>query len=192
MSCKLQDGDFVSNHMLKMKGCFDRIEQLGLPFPQELSIDMGIRNVDAQRTWRISRRISPKALSPQGLMQTRKLRHGELDLITGNKNKKHIAKLHSGGILESFNLELDDVCESCLLEKMTKAPFTCYCERGKDLLHLIQENVCELFRSTTLHGDKYFVTFTNDFSRYGMPIILENKYETFHDIPTRSIKLSGQ
>jgi len=42
----------------------------------------------------------------------------------GHKNEKRIQKLHSDGLLNSFDYESYETCESCLLEKMTKAPFT--------------------------------------------------------------------
>ena len=38
----------------------------------------------------------------------------------GHVNKKRIAQLQNDGVLESFNLKLDDTCESCLLGKITK------------------------------------------------------------------------
>nr|GEU66662.1 hypothetical protein [Tanacetum cinerariifolium] len=44
-------------------------------------------------------------------------------------NKKRIAQLQKDGVLESFDFKSDDVCESCLLGKMTKSPFTGTCER---------------------------------------------------------------
>ena len=48
----------------------------------------------------------------------------------GHINKKRIAQLQKDGVLESFDLKSDDMCESCLLGKMTKSPFTGSCERG--------------------------------------------------------------
>ncbi|KAL6550440.1 hypothetical protein OROMI_020928 [Orobanche minor] len=47
----------------------------------------------------------------------------------GHINKKRIAQLQKDGVLESFDLKSDDVCESCLLGKMTKAPFNGSFER---------------------------------------------------------------
>ncbi|KAI3759257.1 hypothetical protein L6452_06939 [Arctium lappa] len=100
----------------------------------------------------------------QGLKRSRKLRCGELGLIMGNKHvapvdrignyeltfesglsvdllNKRIAKLQADGILESFDHTSYDECESCLLGKMTKAPFTGSYERGKDLLDLVHTNL---------------------------------------------------
>ena len=47
----------------------------------------------------------------------------------GHVNKKRIAQIQKDGVLESFDLRDDDVCESCLLGNMTKSPFSGTCER---------------------------------------------------------------
>nr|GEU37199.1 hypothetical protein [Tanacetum cinerariifolium] len=47
----------------------------------------------------------------------------------GHVNKKCIAQLQKDGVLESFDFKSDDVCESCLLGKITKSPFTGTCKR---------------------------------------------------------------
>ena len=41
----------------------------------------------------------------------------------GHVNEKRIFKLHQDGLIHSFVLESFETCESCLLGKMTKAPF---------------------------------------------------------------------
>ncbi|KAI3739147.1 hypothetical protein L2E82_29543 [Cichorium intybus] len=66
----------------------------------------------------------------------------------GHINKKRIAQLQRDGVLESFDLKSDDVCESCLLGKMTKSPFKGSFERGEGLLDIIHTYVCSPFRST--------------------------------------------
>ncbi|KAL4573354.1 hypothetical protein LXL04_020157 [Taraxacum kok-saghyz] len=82
----------------------------------------------------------------------------------GHINKKCISKLQSEGILESFDLKSDDVCEPCLLGKMTNSHFTGTCKRGEGLLDLIHMDVCGPFRSPTGVGRHYYITFTDDFS----------------------------
>jgi hypothetical protein len=42
----------------------------------------------------------------------------------GHINEKHIERLHKDRLLSSFDFESFDTFESCLLGKMTKAPFT--------------------------------------------------------------------
>ncbi|GJU54813.1 retrotransposon protein, putative, ty1-copia subclass [Tanacetum coccineum] len=104
-----------------------------------------------------------------------KLWHSRL----GNVNKKRIAQLQKDGVLESFDFKLDDVCESCLLGKMTKSPFTRTCERGEGLLDLVHTDVCRPFRSAIKDGKRYYVTFTDDFSRYRYVYLIKHKSDTF-------------
>ena len=85
----------------------------------------------------------------------------------GHVNEKCILKVHQNGLIHSFDLESFETCESCLLGKMTKAPFTRYSERASDLLGLIHTNVCGPISSISRGGYQYFITFTDDFSRYG-------------------------
>jgi hypothetical protein len=52
----------------------------------------------------------------------------------GHISENHMKKLHSDGLLTSFDLESYETCEACLLGKMTKTPFTGLPERALDLL----------------------------------------------------------
>jgi hypothetical protein len=55
----------------------------------------------------------------------------------GHINVKRIEILHKDGLLSSFDFESFDTCESCLLGKMTKTPFTGQSERASDLYILM-------------------------------------------------------
>ena len=92
-------------------------------------------------------------------------------------NKKHIDKLQKDRILESFDLELKDVRESCLIDKIKQAHFTGNYEWGNDLMELIPIDVP--FKSSTRHGERYFLTFVDDFSWYGYIYWMNHKWETF-------------
>jgi hypothetical protein len=75
-------------------------------------------------------------------------------------------KLHKDGLLESLNFDSFDTCEPCLMGKMTRAPFTGFVERATNLLG-IHTDVCGSMSVSMRNGYCYFVTFTDDFSRYG-------------------------
>ena len=62
---------------------------------------------------------------------------------------------------------------------MTKTPFTGQSERDNELLGLIHNDVCGPFNSTARGGFQYFITFTDDFSRYGYVYLMKHKYESF-------------
>ncbi|KAI3672479.1 hypothetical protein L6452_38568 [Arctium lappa] len=88
------------------------------------------------------------------------------------------SKLQADRVLESCD-DSYDVCESCLMGKMTKAPFKGKPERATELLGVIHIDVCGPFSSTTRNGHRYFITFTDDFSRYGYVYLMKNKSESF-------------
>ena len=56
---------------------------------------------------------------------------------------------------------------------MTKSPFNKQGERVSDLLGLIQTDVCGPLSTTARGGFSYFVTFTDDFSRYGYVYLMK-------------------
>jgi len=97
----------------------------------------------------------------------------------GHINEKRIKKLHKSGLLGKFDLESIDTCESCLRGKMTKAPFSKKGERASDLLGLIHTDVCGPMSTCARNGYSYFITFTDDCSRYGYVYLMRHKSESF-------------
>ncbi|GJV11325.1 hypothetical protein Tco_1352866 [Tanacetum coccineum] len=124
----------------------------------------------------------------QGLRGYQKLNKGDLDLYVSNGNSavveaigsfdlillseiilKHIEKLQHDGLLKLIDDESFDVCVSCISGKMARKPFTHASERANDLLGIIHSDICGPFRTTSREGANYYITFTDDFSRYGYP-----------------------
>ena len=62
---------------------------------------------------------------------------------------------------------------------MTKTPFSGHSERATDLLGLIHSDVCGPFNVAARGGYRYFITFTDDFSRYGYVYLMTHKSESF-------------
>ncbi|KAL4285263.1 hypothetical protein GQ457_16G020000 [Hibiscus cannabinus] len=60
---------------------------------------------------------------------------------------------------------------------MTKAPFQGKGERASDLLGLIHSDVCGPMNTQARGGFQYFITFTDDFSRYGYIYLMRHKSE---------------
>ena len=90
-----------------------------------------------------------------------------------------MAKLHKSGNLGSFDYESYDKCESCLLCKMTKLSFKGKGECASGPLDLIHIDVCGPM-STQARGDFiYFITFVDDFSRYGYLYLMKYKLKAF-------------
>jgi hypothetical protein len=62
---------------------------------------------------------------------------------------------------------------------MTKLPFSKKGERTSDLLALIHTDVCGPMSTCTRNGDRYFITFIDDYSRYGYVYLMRHKSESF-------------
>jgi hypothetical protein len=99
--------------------------------------------------------------------------HCRLGIINERRN----GRFHMDGLLSSFDFELFDTFESCLLGKMTKTPFTGQSERVSDLLGLVHTNVCGPMSSIARGGFQYSITFTDDFSRYEYIYLMKHKSE---------------
>nr|GEW40294.1 hypothetical protein [Tanacetum cinerariifolium] len=97
----------------------------------------------------------------------------------GHIIKKHIEKLQHDGLLNSIDIESLGKCVSCMSGKMAIKPYSHQVERAKDLLGLIHTDVCDPFKIVSRQGVSYFVTFTDDFSRYGYVYLLKHKHEVF-------------
>ncbi|GJT71333.1 retrotransposon protein, putative, ty1-copia subclass [Tanacetum coccineum] len=81
-------------------------------------------------------------------------------------SKKRIEKLQHEGLLKSTDDESFDQCVSCLSGKMTRKSFPHRPERATDLLGIIHTDVCGPLRHVSKQGASYFITFTDDYSRY--------------------------
>jgi hypothetical protein len=92
----------------------------------------------------------------------------------GHVGIKCMKKLHSDGPLGSLDFDSFDTCEPCLLSKMTRTPFTRFVERAADLLGIIHTDLCGLM-SVATRNSRYFVTFTDDLSRYEYIYLMKNK-----------------
>ncbi|GKC56677.1 retrotransposon protein, putative, ty1-copia subclass, partial [Tanacetum coccineum] len=97
----------------------------------------------------------------------------------GHISNKHIEKFQYDGLLNSTDLSAFEKCVSCMFGKMTRKPYTHQVKRAKDLLGLIHTDVSGLFKIVSRQGASYFVTFTDDFSRYGYVYLLKPKHEVF-------------
>ena len=63
--------------------------------------------------------------------------------------------------------------------KDDKDPVHWFSDRADDLLGIIHTDVCGPMSVSTHNGYRYFVTFTEDLSRYGYIYLMKHKSETF-------------
>nr|GEV24115.1 putative retrotransposon protein [Tanacetum cinerariifolium] len=83
-------------------------------------------------------------------------------------------------LLKLTDDESVDQCVSCLSSKMTRKPFPHRTKKATDLLGLIHTDVCGLLRHVSIQCASYFMTFTDDYSRYGYVYLHKHEvFETF-------------
>lgn len=100
-------------------------------------------------------------------------------LRLGHINLRRIQRLVKDGPLGSLEVETFPICESCLEGKMTKRPFTAKGYRAKDVLELVHSDLCGPMTIQARGGFEYFVTFIDDYSRYGYIYLMRRKSECF-------------
>ena len=82
-------------------------------------------------------------------------------------------------IFDDNDYESLPICRSWLLEKITKSSFIEKGERASELLGLVHSDVCGPMSSSARGGYFYFITFTDDLSRYGYVYLMKHKSESF-------------
>ena len=100
-------------------------------------------------------------------------------LRLGHINLDRIKRLVRDGPLQSLQVGSLPTCESCLEGKMTKRPFSAKGNRATQCLELVHTDVCGPMNIQARGGYEYFVTFTDDFSRFGYVYLMRRKSETF-------------
>nr|GEW70822.1 retrovirus-related Pol polyprotein from transposon TNT 1-94 [Tanacetum cinerariifolium] len=128
--------------------------------------------------------VSVHRLVENGFVHTKRVKHN-LDSTylwhcrLAHISKKRIKKLQQEGLLKSTDDESFDQCVSCLSGKMTRKSFPHRPERATDLLGIIHTEVCGPLRHVSRQGASYFITFTDDYKRYGYVYLLKHKHEVF-------------
>ncbi|GKE11621.1 retrotransposon protein, putative, ty1-copia subclass, partial [Tanacetum coccineum] len=99
-----------------------------------------------------------------GLRRSKKLKHGALSLYMDNGMRTAVEAIGS------FDL---------ILLSDGAQDFYTSSGKSKDILGLIHTDVCGPFRTVSREGASYFITFKDDFSRYGYVYLMKHKHEVF-------------
>ena len=100
-------------------------------------------------------------------------------LRLGHINLDRIRRLVTCGHLSPLDVTSLPVCEPCLEGKMTMRPFKAKGYRAKEVLELVHTDLCGPINTIARGGYEYFVTFIDDYSRYGYIYLMRHKSETF-------------
>ncbi|GKE62256.1 retrotransposon protein, putative, ty1-copia subclass, partial [Tanacetum coccineum] len=107
-------------------------------------------------------------------------------------NKKRMDMLQRDRLLQPTHDESHEKCKCCISGKMARKPFLHLVERSMDLLGLICTDVCGRFRTMSREGANYFITFTDDFSRYDFVYLMKHKHEVFETFKGYTLKTAAR
>ena len=113
-------------------------------------------------------------------------------LRLGHINPNIIHGLVKSGILNSLIFEPIPICESFLEGKMTKRPFKAKGNRATKQLEFVHTDVCGPMSVQARGGYEYFITFTDDYSRYGYVYLMCHKAEAFEKFREYKAKAKNQ
>ena len=82
-------------------------------------------------------------------------------------------------------------CEICVKSKMIKKPFKSV-ERNLDLLELVHTDIYELNGILTRGGNRYFITFIDDSSRFTYVYLLKHKDDAFNVFKVYKAEVENQ
>lgn len=101
----------------------------------------------------------------------------------GHLNIAQLKEVIKKGIMDGVNIENNSnlsFCEGCIEGKMCQSPFKSVGKiKSMRRLQLIHSDVCGPMQVDSFGGQKYFVTFTDDFSRCCSVYFLKNNSEVF-------------
>ena len=100
-------------------------------------------------------------------------------LRLGHINMDRIRRLVTSGHLSPLDVIALPVCEPCLEGKMTIRLFKAKGHKAKGVLDLVHRNLCMPMSTSARGGYKYFITFIDDYSRYGYIYLMHHKSEAF-------------
>ena len=92
----------------------------------------------------------------------------------GHISIDRIKRLVNEGVLNTLNFTDFETCVDCIKGKQTNKSKKC-ANRSSDILEIIHTDICSPDMDS--HGQKYFISFIDDYSRYMYLYMLHNKNE---------------
>ena len=92
----------------------------------------------------------------------------------GHISERRIESLVSNGILDSLDFVDFEIFKNCIKGKQTNTR-RFGANKATDVLELIHTDICEPFPTVSWNDQQYFITFIDDFSRYGYLYLIHEK-----------------
>lgn len=100
--------------------------------------------------------------------------------LLGHVNFKYLNVLSKNQLLDGIPNELESEfmkCKTCIENKMHNIPFKNNREKAKEILEIVHTDVCGPFQTTGFKGEKYFVSFIDDYSKIARVYKMKSKAE---------------
>ncbi|RVW73223.1 Retrovirus-related Pol polyprotein from transposon TNT 1-94 [Vitis vinifera] len=98
----------------------------------------------------------------------------------GHISRQRLEKLVKDGVLSNLDFLDFETCVVCLKGKMTVKTRKEKIDRCGNTLDLIHTDICGPLSPTALGGYKYFITFIDDFSRFGYVELIHEKSDSLN------------
>ncbi|RVW41008.1 Retrovirus-related Pol polyprotein from transposon TNT 1-94 [Vitis vinifera] len=98
----------------------------------------------------------------------------------GHISKQRLERLVRDGVLSDLDFSDFETCVVYLKGKMIAKTINEKIDRCEDTLDLIHTDICGPLTPTALGGYKYFITFIDDFSRYGYVELIHEKSDSLN------------
>jgi hypothetical protein len=109
-----------------------------------------------------------------------KLWHLRLGHLGNDNLKKMLSKEMVRGFKPMVRFEgTHPVCEGCMKGRQSREAFPDAEHRGRDLLELVHSDVCGPITPKSNGGNRYYLTFVDDFSRKSWVYLMREKKEVF-------------
>ena len=97
----------------------------------------------------------------------------------GHIRQERMARLAREGLIGNLAKVTLPTCEHCLVRKSKRKPFG-EATRASFPLQLIHSDICSPMNVRARHGGSYFITFIDDFTRYGHVYLNSHKSEALN------------
>ena len=111
-------------------------------------------------------------------------------LRLGHVSKQKIGRMIKMGLLSDVILEDYPTCESCIEGKMTKKSYSIGGHTSQ-VLERVHTDICGPMNINARGGYRYFITFTDDFSRYGYFYLMKHKSEVLESLSLIDLRLKN-
>lgn len=108
----------------------------------------------------------------------------------GHVNFNSIKKLMHLNLIPKFDIKDHDKCQICVEAKQPRRPFKTI-DRDSEILELTDSDVCDSGRISR-GGNKYFVTFIDDFSNYCHLYLIKSKDEVINKFKIYKAEVENQ